>query len=62
MTDDLPDLDIEIITITCDSDGTISFDAGGISVERACWLMRSAEFLALTDHWYGQDDDETEED
>lgn len=66
MSDDDPrlvELDIEVITITCDQEGCVTFDAGGINIERASWLLRSAEFLMMSDHWYGvEDDDETDDD
>lgn len=66
MSDDDPrlvELDIECITITCDQEGCVTFDAGGMTLERASWLLRSAEYLMMTDHWFGEeDDDETAED
>lgn len=62
MDEELTELDIEVITITCDQDGQVTFDAGGISVERASWLLRSAEYLMMTDFWFGEDDDDEDED
>lgn len=57
----LTELDIEVITITCDGDGCVTFDAGGISVERASFLLRSAEFLMMTDFWYEESDEEPDD-
>lgn len=62
MSDDLTELDIEVVTITCDGDGVVTFDAGGIDASRAVFLLRSAEFMLMNDHWFGTDEDEDEDD
>ena len=61
MSDDDPrltELDIECITITRDQAGETTIDGGGMSMEAVIFLLRSAEFLMMTDYFFADDDDE----
>lgn len=57
--DELADLDLRVVTITEEpGSGLVMFNHDGMSPERALWLLESARFLMLSEYWYGEDDDE----
>lgn len=62
MTDDprLDDLDIQVITVTLEDDGNITYDHTGMSEQQAVWMLHSALHMVQHDYWYGATDDDDE--
>lgn len=51
-------LGIDVVSITRDSDGLISVDGGGLSVECVVFMLRCAEGIVIDQHFYPDDDDD----
>lgn len=57
----LTELDMEVVTITRDTEGEVTVDGGGMTLESLCFLLRAAEILVMADFYYVQDNDDDDD-
>lgn len=59
---DLSDLDLQVVTVTCDANGIVAVDGGDAPIQTVVFMLASAQHILLHGHFWPEDDEEGEDD
>lgn len=60
--DALAELDVQVVTVTRDSDGVIAVDGGDAQPSEVVFMLDAARFLLLQGHFFGDGEEDDDDD